>query len=72
MAKENGQEEDLIAQACLYLTEKTYPEGCTLNRKRQIRKKAEKLKIVNGELFYMRKDKQVCVLMSFYLYVNIR
>ena len=44
----------------IYLRKKTYPEGCNLNRKRQIRKRAEKLKIVNGELFYAPKDKQVC------------
>ena len=29
------------------------------NRKRQIRKRAEKLNIVNGELYYAPKDKQV-------------
>ena len=57
MEKEN--QEDLIEQACLYLTKKVYPEGCTLNRKRQIRNKAEKFKMVNGELYYVPKDKQV-------------
>ena len=50
-------QEDLIEQACLYLTKKTYPDGCTQSRKRQVRKKAEKFRIVNGELFYLPKDK---------------
>ena len=58
---EKGSQEDLIEQACVYLMEKTYPEGCTLNRKRQIRKRAEKLNIVNGELYYAPKDKQVAM-----------
>ena len=52
--------DDLVEQACQYLTAKTYPEGCTATRKRQIRKKAEKFKMVNGELYYMPKGKQVC------------
>ena len=54
----------LIEQACIYLMEKAYPEGCTLNRKRQIRKRAEKLNIVNGELYYAPKDKQVAMCFS--------
>ena len=58
---EKGSQEDLIEQACIYLMEKTYPEGCTLNRKRQIRKRAEKFNIVNGELYYAPKDKQVAI-----------
>ena len=62
---EKGSQEDLIEQACIYLMEKTYPEGCTLNRKRQIRKRAEKLHIVNGELYYAPKDRQVYSYMCF-------
>ena len=55
---ESEKHEDLIEQACLYLTEKAYPEGCTLNRKRQIRKKAENFKMVKGEPYYAPKNKQ--------------
>ena len=43
---------NLTEQACKYITEKAYPEGCTQSRKRQIRKKAEKFRMVNGELYY--------------------
>ena len=57
--------DDLVEQACLYLTTKSYPEGCTLIRKRQIRKKAEKFSVVNGELYYVPKEKQVCYIHDF-------
>ena len=44
--------EDLIEQACLYLMAKRYPDSCTASRKRQIRQRAKKFEIVDGEVFY--------------------
>ena len=61
MKEENcNLQKDLIKQACKYIMERTYPEGCTQSRKKQIRKKAEKFRMVNGELCYAsRLDKKV-------------
>ena len=44
--------DDLIDEAFLYLSEKNYPDGPSATRKRIIRKKAEKIVIVDGELYY--------------------
>ena len=50
------KEETLIRNAYVYLTEKTYPEGCTSNEKRVIRKKSLKFQISeSGELLYRHK-----------------
>ena len=46
----------LVEHAFYYITEKSYPPECTKNDKRSIRRKAEKLNVVNGELFYKKKD----------------
>ena len=46
----------LVEHAFLYLSDKTYPPECTKNEKRSIRCKAEKLVIINGELFYKKKE----------------
>ena len=43
----------------LYLTEKRYPDDCTATRKRQIRQKAKKFAVIDGELFYRPKVDQV-------------
>ena len=49
-------EETLIKNAYAYLTHKTYPEGCTANEKRVIRKKSLKFQISDtGELLYRHK-----------------
>ena len=45
-----------MEQACLYLTEKRYPDDCTATRKRQ---KAKKFAVIDGELFYRPKVDQV-------------
>ena len=39
----------------MYLAERKYQEGCSANRKRQIRKRAEKFVLNNGELYYQTK-----------------
>ena len=45
----------LIDKAFEYLTRKTYPQGCSKNDKRVIRRKAEKLEERNGEMFYKKR-----------------
>ena len=49
--------EELVEEAYTYLTEKTYPDGCSETRKRVIRKKAAKFEVNDGELFYKQKQK---------------
>ena len=55
---------DLVDELYLYIVEKRYSKECTATRKREIRKKAEKFVVNDGELFYLsRKDKQVsCII----------
>ena len=54
--RETDSDLKLVEHAFLYLTDKTYPPECTKNEKRSIRRKADKLVIVSGELFYKKKD----------------
>ena len=53
--------DDLIDEAFVYLSEKKYSDEANANRKRIIRKKAEKFVIVDRELYYYKpvKEKQV-------------
>jgi hypothetical protein len=44
-------EGDLAEEVYLYLSQRKYPDGCEANRKRQIRKKAEKFTLRDGELY---------------------
>ena len=39
----------------IYLTKVIYLDNCAANRKRVIRRKAEKFRVRNGELFYIKK-----------------
>ena len=41
MSSESESEDDLLEQAYGYKVNGRYPEGCTLNKKRSIRRKAE-------------------------------
>ena len=51
-------DETLVKDAYLYITRKTYPDGCSANRKRVIRKKSLKFEgSHNGELLYRHKQK---------------
>ena len=38
-----------------YITKSSYPPNATKNEKRVIRKKAEKLSVKDGEVFYKKK-----------------
>jgi hypothetical protein len=40
--KEGGAKPDLVEQAVTYVLKKSYPENCTENEKRVIRKKSKK------------------------------
>ena len=60
-------ETDLVDEAYRYITTKTYPPGCTANKKRTIRKKSQKFEVRDGEIFYkdFRKNsvgKKVCLI----------
>ena len=57
MSSESESDDDLLEQAYGYKFNGTYPEGCTLNKKRSIRRKAEKLVLVNGEVRLKKKTK---------------
>ena len=48
---------DLVELAYQYLSAKSYPAGCTDNKKRTIRKKAKRFEVRNGELCYKEKVK---------------
>ena len=52
---DQAEENDLVEDVYIYLTEGKYPVDCAANRKRVIRRKAEKFRVRNGELFYIKK-----------------
>ena len=62
--RDDFDEFDLLDEVYIYIVEKRYSKECTATRKREIRKKAEKFVVNDGELFYLsRKDKQVsCII----------
>lgn len=45
-------ESDLVEEALQYISDRKYPDHCTDNRKRQIRKKAEKFVLRDDDVFY--------------------
>lgn len=54
---DNDLEQDEILDAAItYKTDGTYPSSSSKDRKRAIRKRAERLEIVKGELFFLRKN----------------
>ena len=52
-------EQQLLEEAFAYRTEGKYPEGASDNKKRVIRKKANKFEVKDGELFYKQNYKKV-------------
>ena len=50
---DSDSEHDEILDAAMYKTDETYPSNLSKDRKRAIRKKAERLE---GELFFLRKN----------------
>ncbi len=60
--KENNNVEAevvLVEIAFLYLTEKRYPHQCMKNDKKSIRRKAERLAVRDGDLYYKQDGKEV-------------
>ena len=57
---DSESENKLIEDACNYVTDKTYPAGVDKNRKRVIRRKAQKMVVKNGEVYYRKKKGEVC------------
>ena len=47
---------DLIAHTYVYKNDGVYPEGCTANHKRSIRRKASKMILQNGEIFHKKRE----------------
>ena len=69
-AREQGQTEiDLVQQAYVYVTDKTYPEGCSENLKRVIRRKAKKFAVRDGELYYYKKKGKVSLTCNKYILI---
>ena len=57
---DTDQEQKLIEDACTYSTTKQYPSRVmTKNEKRSIRRKAEKLVIKHGTIFYKKDGREV-------------
>ena len=52
MLSESESEDDLLAQAYDYKVNGKYAEGCKLNKKRSIRRKADKIVLQNAEVCY--------------------
>ena len=49
---ENVEEETLVRDAYIHITQKIYPDGCTANKKQVIKKKSLKLHACDsGEIF---------------------
>ena len=55
MSNESESEDDLLELAYDYKLNGSYPEGCTLNKKRSIRRKADTIFVQNGEAFMTKK-----------------
>ena len=57
MSSESGtdEESDTLELAYSYKVKGKYPEGCDANKKRLIRRKAEKIFLKNGEVWTKRK-----------------
>ena len=53
---EEDVENLLLLHAFTYLKEKTYPHDSSKNDKRSKRRKAEKLVLKDGDIFYKKKD----------------
>ena len=49
------EEDTLLEAALVYVTDKTYPEEADSNKRRVIRKKAQKFSMENGEVKYTKR-----------------
>ena len=55
----------LVEKVVNYITKSSYPPNATKNEKRVIRKKAEKLSVKDGEVFYKKKGFYSWLTLSF-------
>ena len=69
MTSEDDSESEykLIEDACNYVTNKIYPDGVDKNRKRIIRRKARKIVVKQGEVYYKKKKTEVCIYVLTYI-----
>lgn len=49
---------DLVEAAYQYITDTSYPDGCSKEQKRTIRRKATKFVVRNGVMFFKKKKKK--------------
>ena len=59
----------LVEQACVYLSNGDYPSGASTDQKRSIRRKAKKLRVRNGDIFYLHRNGSRGILVLAYLHV---
>ena len=70
-------ETELLQNAFVYLTDKTYPANCSKNEKRCIRKKVQTLVVKEGVVYYKKKSGDevflclVCTLQGPLIYMYI-
>ena len=48
-----------LIDACSYFLENNYPDGASKNEKRIIRRKAEKIVVKDGEVYFTKKKGEV-------------
>ena len=58
-SQDDSETDDLIQDACNYVSTKAYPADAAKNRKRIIRRKALRLAVRNGEVYYKKKKNEV-------------
>ena len=61
MSGSDSCEDAIVDDVYAYVTQNSYPIGCSGTRKRQIRKRAERFSVKEGHLYYTSKkgEKQV-------------
>ena len=57
---ESEFENELIEDACDYVTNKTYAAGVDKNRKQIIKRKSKKIVVKHCEVYYKKKKREVC------------
>ena len=55
MSGSDSCEDALVDDVYAYVTQNSYPIGCSGTRKRQIRKRAERFSVKEGHLYYTSK-----------------
>ena len=59
-SQDDSETDDLIQDARNYVSTKAYPADADKNRKRIIRRKAHRLAVRDGEVYYKKKKNEVC------------